>query len=348
MRHPDEHTAAGTLLSAPGTAAYPRSTPRVARRSLVHGTNDLATTDPSLATEGDGSWDPKAVTRGSGRRVGWVCKKNSAHRWTAPISQRSQGTGCPVCANRLIVAGLNDLATTHPELARAGDGTWDPRLFLSGSHTKVNWICDVDRRHIYTCSINERARGVGCAICNGKVVVPGVNDLRALDPDLAGECDGSWDPSRFAQFSNTKVGWVCRNDDSHRWQAQIMNRSNGGGCPGCATSGYNVTAPGWLYLVRDADRGLLQIGISNHPAQRLSHHNRNGWTTIDVVGPFDGDLCYDWEQSILRYLRSHGAPEPGHLDRFEGVTEAWSHDDLLVSSIQELRQLVWNSDHARP
>lgn len=317
--------------------------PRPLRR-LVTGENDLATINPTLASQADGTWDPTTTSAGSSKRVGWICSKNASHRWVAQVGQRSAGTGCPVCANRLIVAGINDLATTHPELAAAGDGSWDPTTYLSGSHTKVNWICDRDARHVYRCSVNERARGVSCSLCNGKVVAPGINDLGTLDPALAAECDGTWDPSTVRQFANKRVGWICSNDASHRWSATIANRSNGGGCPGCSVSGYDVTSPGWLYLITDLDRGLLQVGISNYPTQRLTHHQRNGWTTLDVIGPFDGNVCYAWEQSIIGYVRGTGANEPTASGRFEGVTEAWQIDDLPVANIRQLRQRVLDAE----
>ena len=38
---------------------------------------------------------PKDVTPGSGKKVWWKCKKG--HEWAAIISNRSQGTGCPLC-----------------------------------------------------------------------------------------------------------------------------------------------------------------------------------------------------------------------------------------------------------
>jgi hypothetical protein len=322
-----------------------RSTSTRGSRVPVVNKNDLATINPALAAQADGSWDPHTTTAGSGKRVGWICVKNPTHRWTAPVVQRNAGTGCPVCANRLIVAGLNDLATTHPELAAAGDGSWDPTTYLSGSHTKVNWICSVDSRHRYLCSINERARGVGCSLCNGKVVVPGINDMATLDPQLASECDGTWDPTKVRQFSNKRVGWVCSTDTSHRWNAQIANRSNGGGCPGCAVSGYDATAPGWLYLISDSDRNLLQIGISNYPDQRLRHHERSGWVTLDLIGPFDGDVCYEWEQAIISFVRSSGVLEPYDIGKFEGFTESWKSSDLPVSTIRELRLRVLNQEH---
>ncbi len=39
---------------------------------------------------------PKDVTYGSGKRIWWICSKG--HEWCVPPSNRSQGTGCPICS----------------------------------------------------------------------------------------------------------------------------------------------------------------------------------------------------------------------------------------------------------
>ena len=60
------------------------------------------------------------VTAGNSRKVWWRCEKG--HSWQATIASRTSGCGCPVCANRKILPGFNDLATTHPALA----AEWHP------------------------------------------------------------------------------------------------------------------------------------------------------------------------------------------------------------------------------
>ena len=37
-----------------------------------------------------------------------------------------------------IIKGVNDLATTHPEIAKEAYG-WDPRTVSAGSHKKLEW-----------------------------------------------------------------------------------------------------------------------------------------------------------------------------------------------------------------
>jgi hypothetical protein len=106
-----------------------------------------------------------------------------------------------------------------------------------------------------------------------------------------------------------------------------------------------VTSPGWLYLVSDVDRGLLQVGITNHPEQRLDTHRRNRWIVLDVVGPMDGVITKAWERDILRALRADGALVGRKIgQKFDGYTESWIALDHSVASVQELMDLVRNQE----
>ncbi len=67
-------------------------------RQCLPGFNDLQTTDPELAKQAVG-WDPKKVTRGSGKSVKWKCSEG--HTWMATLNTRTStnnnGSGCPGC-----------------------------------------------------------------------------------------------------------------------------------------------------------------------------------------------------------------------------------------------------------
>ena len=62
-------------------------------------------------------------------------------------------------------------------------------------------------------------------------LVPGVNDLATLFPDVAAEVDG-WDPSSLMPGSNKKMPWKC--ELGHLWEATVTNRTlQKSGCPYC-------------------------------------------------------------------------------------------------------------------
>lgn len=108
---------------------------------------------------------PEKVTLHSGKKVWWICKKG--HEYQATIDNRSRGKGCPICANKVIIKGYNDLQTINPKLVMEWNYSRNINLLPSevspNSHRKVWWICKHD--HEWQARIADRNRGKGCPIC---------------------------------------------------------------------------------------------------------------------------------------------------------------------------------------
>ena len=130
-------------------------------------------TDPLLIQEWNydknGDLTPQTVTRGSSKKVWWKCSKCSGE-WEARIANRSiLGRGCPYCSNQKIRIGVNDLVTTHPQLAEEWDyvknGELTPQNITYGSGKKVWWKCPLG--HSYQANPLHRTVGsTNCPICN--------------------------------------------------------------------------------------------------------------------------------------------------------------------------------------
>lgn len=201
---------------------------------------DLASLYPHLVEEWhpcrNGELEPEAVLPGSHRSVWWKCSKG--HEWRAMIDSRVKGSGCPICAGKVVFPGENDLETVSPVLAMQWhpekNGALGPNQVLSGSNRKVWWRCS--QGHEWQASIKSRLQGAGCPVCAGKVVVPGENDLKSYLPDLAEQWDreknGKQDPTQVSVFSNRRVWWKCNR--GHEWQAKISDRATKrSDCPYC-------------------------------------------------------------------------------------------------------------------
>jgi hypothetical protein len=189
------------------------------------GMNDLAATHPELSSEAFG-WNPQTVTAGSDRKKGWQC--SSGHHWEASVASRVIGSGCPICAGKIVLSGFNDLATTHPELAAEADG-WDPTKISFGNGKKFRWKCHLG--HTWEISPNGRSnRGSGCPICSGNSVLKGFNDLESKYPDIAKQAH-NWDPSTVTSMSNLVKEWIC--ELKHAWKTTPAHRVIGQGCPTC-------------------------------------------------------------------------------------------------------------------
>ena len=80
--------------------------------------NSLAEVHPELVFE----WSeknlpltPDDITFGSNKKIWW--KGACGHEWKTSVKARSNGEKCPICSGARVIAGINDLQTTHPEIA---------------------------------------------------------------------------------------------------------------------------------------------------------------------------------------------------------------------------------------
>ena len=146
--------------------------PYCSGKQVLPGFNDLETTDPRLAKEwADTRVKPTEVNRGSHKLVTWRC--SLGHVYQAQVYARVAGNGCPYCAGRKVLAGFNDLATTHPKVAAQWDrelnGNLTPEMVSHGSSKKVWWRCG--EGHVWQAVVFSRTRkhASDCPVCAGKV-----------------------------------------------------------------------------------------------------------------------------------------------------------------------------------
>lgn len=93
---------------------------------------------------------PSNVSKGSGKKVSWICDKG--HEWQAVISSRTNSHRpgkCPYCANKKVLTGFNDFATWCNSNGKEYLlEEWDyekntilPQNVLFGSALRVYWKC---------------------------------------------------------------------------------------------------------------------------------------------------------------------------------------------------------------
>lgn len=132
----------------------------------VSGVTDFLTTYPDISEQWvDGPAHPSEVRSMSSAKAIWRCEEG--HEWQAPFSRRAQGHGCPYCAGQRAIAGVNDLASQHPDLIKEWhpDNTVDPSQVAKGSSTRYKWVCG--EGHEWVISPNSRTTrgGTGCPVC---------------------------------------------------------------------------------------------------------------------------------------------------------------------------------------
>ena len=213
--------------------------PYCANFKALPGYNDLRTLFPDIAAEWDaqknGSLFPENVTKGSGKKVWWICPKG--HSYDMYVFERVKGGNCPFCNNRRVLCGYNDLQTLRPEIAQ----TWHPVLnecltpedVIPGTKKQVWWQCD--KGHEWKASVEQRCRSKGCPICQNRRIIRKVNDLFTLYPELQEEWDferNTKQPKEYTGGSSAVVWWKCKK--GHHWKAAISDRSRGYNCPECS------------------------------------------------------------------------------------------------------------------
>ena len=136
---------------------------------FLKGFNDLQTTHPEIASE----WSeknlplkPDEVNAKSRKNIWWKCRK-CGNEWKSVINACVKGTVCPVCAEREVLAGYNDLATTDSQLLSEWDyekNKLKPTEVSRNSAKRAWWKCR--HGHSWSMKINERTiLNKGCRIC---------------------------------------------------------------------------------------------------------------------------------------------------------------------------------------
>lgn len=271
-------------------------------RKTLSGYNDLATINPELAKEWhptlNGDLTPVDVSCASHEKISWQCGNHKEHQWKATVNSRNSGKGCPYCSNRKVLTGYNDLATTHPKLAKewhpVKNGELNPNAVVHGSNKAVWWQCG--QKHVWMAIINKRSGGNGCPFCAGQRVIEGETDLATLNPELAKE----WHPTLNGEMtafdvgagSPKKVWWQCSKHHEHQWEAIVGNRNTGTGCPYCANKktmlGYNDLATTHPKLAKEwhpaLNGDLTPNDVTAGSAKRLWWRCGNGHEWQAIVG----------------------------------------------------------------
>ena len=264
---------------------------------------------------GKNSIKPEEITVGSSVKAWWICSKG--HEWSARISHRANGVGCPYCANKKVLAGYNDLATLNPQLSSEWNyvknngltngkkediSTPDKVTPVSGQ--KVWWKCS--KGHEWQAQIDNRTKGHGCPYCSGTKTIKGKTDLLSVNQSLSKEWNyeknGDIKPSDYSATSGKKVWWKC--SKGHEWEATIYDRNSGKGCPFCSGRrifpGYNdlETINPTLASEWDWEKNTMS------PNTISPNSHEKAWWICSSCG-------YEWNAQIKSRNRGCGCPECG-------------------------------------
>ena len=295
---------------APAPTKSPRC-PTCHGNRVAPGYNDLRTMRPDIACEFDearnsGLTASDIAPGDSDVDYFWLCPQE--HSYLATASNRtSANSTCPVCLNRLIQAGINDIATTHPEIVSELHPSCLAQGVAStegaGSLASVDWLCA--EGHEYTMRICDRAKRPGCPECLTGLRHQSDSRLPQTHPGLSRQwhstLNGKLKPADFSRGSSHEAFWVCLNGHPP-YKQRIERRTAGYKCPVCSN--------------RKVATGINDIATTAPlmASEFQSHQN----TPADVTRVFAGTKEYWWKcvahghilrQSGARRLLSRGCPK---------------------------------------
>ena len=215
------------------------------KRKTRKGYNDLATTDPDIASMWhstlNGDLSPTMVRRGSHKMIWWLCPEGHPFDLTVNTLVTRKGR-CPVCNGRRLLIGANDLKAMSPNIAL----DWDEKKngvpasqVLNGGNKLDWWKCHVCGYEWQESRTVRTFTQKGCPCCTNYVVIPGINDLATTDSDIAAEWDysrnGEVTPQQVTRGKDFAAWWICPHcGESYDLEIYKRTGPQHQGCPYCA------------------------------------------------------------------------------------------------------------------
>ena len=228
------------------------------------------------------------------------------------------------------VSDVQGLDVTHPELVgqldRDRNPGVEPARVTAGSQRRLWWRCPAG--HVWQARVSSRAAGAGCPTCAGRHPA----GITTTHPDLAAQLDPDRnpgvDPAALTAGSERKVWWRC--PEGHSWQAQVVNRAGGTGCPACADRQRGLRA----WETRQLGPGLRHT----HPDLAAEAHPiRNPGVDLDrITAGSDRKLWWrcpaghTWQATVRSRTGGSGCPvcaghQPGPLSHTHPAVAAELH-----------------------
>lgn len=255
--------------------------------------------------------DINALSAGSAIEAEWICDKG--HDYPMPIYKRTQGRGCPYCSNTKILAGYNDLATTHPELAEQfdlelNDGITPSEIFYG---TKKQFYWKTNCSHTWKVNPSRRAQAKNdCPTCfknipNGKSLALRKDILEEFAYDL-----NSLRPEEISLNSSLSVWWRCK-EKGHTWEAVVYSRTGNSNakCKRCSNS-----SP-----VSEAESLITEYVKSIEPGEVVSSNRSVIGKELDIYIP-DKKIAIEYN-GLYWHTEKQGKDKTYHYNKWLACKE---------------------------
>ena len=242
---------------------------------------------------------PEKLTVSSKETFNWLCEKKHSFLSTV-VGRYNAKQSCIVCANKMIIAGVNDVGTLFPDLLKL----WSTKntVLISRVNPKSSkkyWFIFPCGHEFFT-EVRKIVDGPRqCSYCTGQEVLKGFNDLGTVNPLLASEFDVEANKITASEIHNgarKKVWWICK--QGHKWKTSVHQRKiSQSECPYCTgrfaingISDFSSTHPDLLKDLHLTKNNNIDLNKIKHGS-----HTKLWWMC---------DKGHEWKTYI--YNRSYG------------------------------------------
>ena len=228
-------------------------------------------------------------------------------------TQSSVKSGAVKCECKKVAR--RPLIEHHPELAAEVHPTRNLNLSIrrigTGMKKSIWWICRLG--HEFQNSPSNRVYlNQNCPYCEGSRVVAGETDLATLYPEIFSQLKHKKHEALHPK-SNKKLLWVCSQNPTHEYEAQIYERVVGQGCPYCA---------GKKVMRRENDLATLRPHLVDEwdyernidrPEHYSLHSNKKKWWRCTK-----NPDSHRWKVAIASRSKGNGCPYCGNQKLLTG------------------------------
>ena len=160
---------------------------------------------------------PNMFSKASNKKVWWIC--NRGHEWQSSINKRTIGRGCPICSNKMLKKGENDIVSyceQNDTLDVLQD--WDYKKnnelgliideMFPGTIEKVWWKCHICG-YEWMSSVNNRIKKRHmCPSCRKSLAI-GQNRKKVLNCETGVVYNSISEAARITNIKSSNISSVC-------------------------------------------------------------------------------------------------------------------------------------------
>lgn len=235
----------------------------------------------------------ESYSNSSNEIVWWKCNKKHSFKRSIINFSRSGIFKCPICDNKQLLVGTNDLETRYPDLAQEFDSVKNNMLpnniLFTNTDNSIWWLCK--EGHSFQRSIWHRVNSTrACPVCNRELVIKGINDFETKYPNI----NNIWDyelnektPDTISDRNNGKYSFACQKGHHYEaaLRAEIYNDFQ------CLVCTFKLIQLGVNSLI-DTDAELAKEWSPNDKRKPYEFHKHSKYNALWECPTCHGDYLY--------------------------------------------------------